>query len=306
MRLDNGMPERPEVESLLQDSVRSKSADLENEMHGTRFLETASLDTAVLLVGHGTRKASGQAEFRNFYMQFAKCITPVVSEMAFLELANPTIAEAVEQIARRTEIRRLLVVPVLLFTAGHALEDIPSAVKKALRTTCIDFLGQTQALECSPEVLHLSALRFRQAICGEACIETCSRTFCEKASWILVGRGSNSHTAAEKLREFCVLRQTFTPVRQAIAAFIYGQAPCVPEAFQIAANSDSQLVVVQPHLLFTGLLLDELKVQVLEASKLNLGQRWVIAQPLGADLLLAKLVARMARSRIVSEKPDGD
>lgn len=261
-------------------------------------LENAA-DTAVLLVGHGTRRTSGQDEFRDLYKTFAECLGPIHSELAFLELASPSIAEAIERLAANTSIRRLLVVPVLLFTAGHALDDIPSAVITALKGTSIELIGQTEALECTPEVLQLSASRFQEAICSGACQNKCSGEVCSKTMLVLVGRGSNSDAAAQKMREFCLRRQQWTSVRHATAAFIYGQSPTVAEAFETAASSDAEFVVVQPHLLFSGLLLDELTEQVQEAGKQNSKQRWVITQGLGADRKLAELLADRARSQIV-------
>lgn len=251
-------------------------------------------DLAVLLVGHGTRKTCGQDQFRDLYRKFAQSMQPITCELAFLELAEPDIKEAIQRLSANPCIRRLLVVPALLFTAGHALEDIPTAVQEALGGTAIELIGQTPALECSSGVLQLSAIRFRQAVCPAACLDACSGLVCQKATWVLVGRGSSSQSAAEKMRDFCRLRQSWTPVRQATTAFIYGQSPTVPEALELASQSEAEIVVVQPHLLFSGLLMDELSQQVADFGMKNPHQRWQVTQPLGADQLLADLLANMA------------
>lgn len=307
-------------------------AELSGLVENQHVDEMEFRDVAVLLVGHGTRQLAGQDDFRELYRNFANCLAPIVTEMAFLELAEPSISQAVEQIAVNKEIRCLLVVPTLLFTAGHALQDIPQAVEQALQSTEIRLIGQTPAIECSSEVLQLSAIRFRQTACPDA---KCVKLFdvavakcdsnddpqavqhakrlsdspppefpCHGTHWILVGRGSSSLNAAAKMREFCRLRQQWTPVREATTAFIYGQSPSVLEAFQAAADSDAPLVVVQPHLLFQGLLLDELTEKVHEFAERNPHQRWLITQPLGADQKLAELLAQVARNSLLELRKD--
>jgi len=255
-------------------------------------------DVAILLVGHGTRKDSGQDQFRDLYQKFALAVSPMVCELAFLELASPSISQAVQRLAANGRIRRLLVVPALLFTAGHALQDIPRAVRDSLRDLPIQLLGQTQPLECSAEVLQLSAIRFQQAACPTGCLKSCGGEVCQKTTWVLVGRGSSSQTAADRMREFCRLRQQWTPVKQAITAFIYGQSPSVTDAFQLASQSDTEIVVVQPHLLFSGLLLDELSQKVAQFGQQNPHQRWLMTHPLGSDQRLAELLAQTVRNEL--------
>ena len=83
-----------------------------------------------LLVGHGTRREAGQAQFRDVFEQFQQFLAPADASLAFLELAEPDIPAGVEALAQRG-VKEIVVVPVLLFAAGHAEEDIPSAVGEA-------------------------------------------------------------------------------------------------------------------------------------------------------------------------------
>ncbi len=258
------------------------------------FLNPLFSDVGILLVGHGTRSEAGQEQFRQLFKQFAAYTSPVRSELAFLELASPSISEAVDRISAEPNIRRMIVVPALLFTAGHALSDIPESVHDAIQNRSLNLIGQTESLECSPEVVRLSAIRFQEAVCPSQCSQGCCGEICSKTAWALVGRGSTSIPAADKMREFCRLRQELTPVRQSITAFIYGQSPSVPEAMDDLAQSDAELIVIQPHLLFSGLLLNDLRDQVRERQSGKPHQRWVLTEPLGADQRLAQLLAHMA------------
>jgi|688.fasta_scaffold01362_23 sirohydrochlorin ferrochelatase len=256
------------------------------------------LQCGVLLVGHGTRKQSGQSEFKLLFSQFEPLMRPLACEMAFLELAEPSIEQAVERLVEIRQIKCLLVVPALLFTAGHAENDIPEMVQMAARRFGIQCFGQTDSLECSPEVVDLSAVRFRQAVCGSNCHSECSGLVCPDIAWINVGRGSSSPSAAQQMRELTDLRVARTPVRHASPAFVFGQSPSVPEAFDWASRLNIRQVVVQPHLLFSGLVLDQLKQQVNQCQLQNVHQKWTITETLGADRQLAELLARRAAQKL--------
>lgn len=256
-----------------------------------------SHEVGVLLVGHGTRNVTGQEEFRTLFDRFAAGLRPVISELGFLELAEPDIEMAVGRLAAQG-IKHLLVVPVILFTAGHAQADIPDAVQAAIQPYGITCVGQTPALECSTEVLELSAERFRQAACGDMCQGSCSGQICSSAAWIMIGRGSSSAQATAKMREFCELRRGFTPTISAQAAFIHGQTPTVQQAMDQCASGDCKFVIVQPHLLFSGLLMDELREQVKQRQLQNPHQRWILVETLGADQKLAELLVWRAHQAL--------
>jgi sirohydrochlorin cobaltochelatase len=251
----------------------------------------------VLLVGHGTRNLAGQEEFRQLFTQFAELMQPIPSELGFLELAEPDIAAAVKRFSDRA-VSHILVVPVILFTAGHAESDIPNAVQEAVELHNLICIGQTAALECSAEVLELSAERFRQAACTAKCQSGCCGEICSSAAWLMVGRGSSSAEATAKTREFCRLRWQLTPTHTSQAAFIHGQTPTVDQAMDECASNCTTHVIVQPHLLFSGLLMNELRQQVKQRQEQNPHQRWIITETLGADSKLAELLARRAKKAL--------
>lgn len=256
----------------------------------------------VLLVGHGTRSIEGQTEFKHLFEQFKQFLSPIPCEMAFLELASPTIEEAINSLAS-TGIAKVLTVPALLFTAGHAELDIPQAVEASLSKRGLTSVGQTNALECSDEVLELSAIRFREAVCDEQCRGRCCGEFCSRAGWVMVGRGSSSPTATAKTRQFGERRWELTPTAHHQVAFIHGQHPTVEQALDQLATIGHSIAVVQPHLLFSGLLMEQLTAQVTAWQQQNPGQRWILAPSLGADHRLAELLARQAIELIGSIQP---
>jgi sirohydrochlorin ferrochelatase len=110
----------------------------------------------------------------------------------------------------------------------------------------------------------------------------------------VIGRGSSSPEATAKTREFCKLRWRLTPTLTAQTAFIHGQTPNVEQALDDCAKTKTEYVVVQPHLLFSGLLMDDLRQQVKQRQLENPQQAWVITETLGADRKLAELLAGRA------------
>ncbi len=255
-------------------------------------------DSAYLLVGHGTRNKVGQQQFLTVYQQFAQLTAPTATACAFLELAEPTIAQAVEQLAAQG-VRRFVTVPLLLFAAGHALQDIPDAVTEAAGRYNMQAVGQTAPLELNPAIVELSALRFREATCQAgsvpACQERCEGKQCARTALAMIGRGSRSTVAAERMRQFSDLRRQITPVAELLTGFVTAQSPGVDEVLSMLARSNCQTIVVQPHLLFEGEIIEQLRRQVEAVKKESPTQRWVVAQALGTDFALAQTLVRLVQ-----------
>lgn len=251
-----------------------------------------------LLVGHGTRNFAGQKQFQTVFAEFAERLAPDLSELAFLELAEPNIPAAIARLAARGA-THLITVPALLFSAGHALQDIPQAVDAAAQRHGLLSAGQSLPLELAPQVLELSALRFRQAVCHPPsvpfCAQGCENKFCPQVGLGLIGRGSSSDEATAQMRQFAHLRRNMTPVSELVLGFVYAQSPTVEQCLQRLADSDCRIVVIQPHLLFEGELVARLRRQVAEVAQRKPHQRWVITQTLGTDIALAETLAELSR-----------
>ncbi|MEM8735392.1 MAG: sirohydrochlorin chelatase, partial [Planctomycetota bacterium] len=275
-----------------------------------------------LLVGHGTRKSSGQEQFRTVYEQFRECMAPRPTELAFLELAEPDIPTGIRKLAA-AGVRQLVTVPVLLFTAGHAMEDIPQAVETACRDLDIAPLVQTGAFESAVPVLELSQFRFQQAACVpgcdpqsignddspgdsprkcgpspecQACVRSKPGSFCSSTALLMIGRGSNSESATQKMRAFTANRCELTPVAWSETAFIHAQSPSVEEGLDRLEAAPQKLKVVQPHLLFDGLLMDQLRRQIAERSARDPRNKWVLTDVLGTDEQLARTLASLSET----------
>ena len=147
---------------------------------------TTSNDT-ILLVGHGSREASGNAEILLFAERWRARHPDWRIEVGFIEFADPLLDPALNHAARNSE--RVLVLPLILNAAGHVRQDIPSAIQRARkRHPDVQFLYAPH-LAVSDPLLRILKRFLRQAMLQLDVPDP--RT----TGVILLGRGSSDRLA---------------------------------------------------------------------------------------------------------------
>jgi sirohydrochlorin ferrochelatase len=249
----------------------------------------AILSAGVLLVGHGTRDPAGIAEFLLLAKRLRGLLKPRPLEACFLELAEPTIADALERLIRRGS-RQVTIVPLLLTAAGHAKRDIPAAVAEVSAAHPELIVRQTPALDCHPRIVDLSTRRYEEALAGQRVMPS------EQTLLLLVGRGSSDAEAVSTVRRFAELRAKRSKVGRVETCFAAVAKPSLEEMLPIVAAADVPRVVVQPHLLFRGRLLSDVRDSVARfetretASAALRRTEWIVTGPLGPEPELAEAV----------------
>eukprot|EP00887_Chlorella_sp_A99_P003898 scaffold11.g3898.t1 len=89
-------------------------------------------EVAVVIVDHGSRKAESNAMLDEFAALFKSVTGRRVVEPAHMEIAEPTIQQAVARCAAAGA-RRIVVAPYFLSRGRHIQEDIPALVAEAQR-----------------------------------------------------------------------------------------------------------------------------------------------------------------------------
>jgi sirohydrochlorin cobaltochelatase len=215
----------------------------------------------------------GQQEFLQVATMLADATGRAV-EPCFLEIAQPNISAALARLAQRPE--SVLVVPLLLFTAGHAKDDVPEAVAAANQSLGLQILGHTAALEDHPCLLALSELRVRTAM---------QHPLLPGTELLLVGRGGSDPTAIAAARNYAKqLGQSLGLNAQ--TAFVAKAEPSLRAALADFADRRIPQVVVVPHLLFEGDVLRAVREQVQSAREQFGHVRWELADHLGPHALL--------------------
>lgn len=257
-----------------------------------RHMQPFPQHCGLLVVGHGSREDVGLREFLATVdlMQLQAGPTPV--EPCFLEFAEPSIAAGFKRLIERG-VRNVIVSPVLLFAAGHAKRDIPDAVRAAAAQAPGVTTRQAEHLGCEPSLLALSQQRYDDAL-GRAAKRL------DQSVLVLVGRGSLDAEATTEMHTFARERArimqsggTSSPVVE--VAFVAMAEPRLPAVLQQIAAGPPKQIVVQPHLLFGGVLLDRIVDAVREFAARFPQHEWLTAGHLGPHPLVARaLLARAA------------
>ena len=243
--------------------------------------------SALLLVGHGTRDAQGVAELLEIAGRVADRLGDLPVAPCFLEIATPTIAEVVASLARRG-IGRLSIMPMLLFAAGHVKRDIPGAVAAAVEPYANLVFRLARHYGCHEAILNLSALRLDEALADKPELPPAETVL------LLVGRGSRDPEARVEMIHFCELRAARSPVGRVEPCFLAVAKPSLDEALSTVGALPAKRVVVQPHLLFRGELVDQVHVQVANARRRFPEKEWIVTKHLGPHELLIEATISLA------------
>lgn len=80
-----------------------------------------------MLVSHGSREESANREFKRLVQKYRKRHPSWKVSHAYLELAQPSIPEALESLASKSN--EIFVLPLFLFAAKHVKKHIPEILK---------------------------------------------------------------------------------------------------------------------------------------------------------------------------------
>lgn len=289
----------------------------------------------VLVVGHGTRNPDGTRQLIRLTGEIKSRLPGIAVEPSFLELCEPDITRGLSMLKEKG-CSELFVVPILLFTAAHAQEDIPDAVAKGCAELGLKVLRQTVSLGTHPMVVELSRLRFEQVVTPRSYCETghCSwgadpnfrchaegREDCcrlglwhqsrrlrtmevgkseERIGLAMVGRGTSDPVARGHMHELTRKRVESTPVSWSQTGFFAGGEVDVDQLLEQAALADCGVVVVQPHLLFEGELMNKLRDKVAVMRTRFPGKTWWLAGCLGADPSLADVFVGLLGEQVTA------
>ena len=257
---------------------------------------TGNENHGVLLIGHGTCNPQGIAQFYDLCRTVTLRLYPVPVEPAFLELQQPNIEQSAARLIERG-VRRLTVMPLLLFAAGHAKRDIPSAIQEAIKQSgvpCKEVL-QAAPLGLHPALIELSRLHAEQALRDKLPLPP------EDCCLLMVGRGSGEESAIAEMYEFARLRHMAGGGIDTEVAFVAMARPLLRETLRRLAASEFRRVLVQPHLLFQGEIADSIREQVAKLALKRPNQEWIVATLL-ADPLVRSDQATEVLAKVILDR----
>ena len=214
---------------------------------------TTSNDT-ILLVGHGSREAAGNAEILLFAERWRARHPDWRIEVGFIEFADPLLDPALNHAARNSG--RVLVLPLILNAAGHVRQDIPSAIQRARkRHPDVQFLYAPH-LAVSDPLLSILKRFLRQAMLQLDVPDP--RT----TGVILLGRGSSDRLANGDVARMARWLWEIGDHERVDLAFTGVTFPRLEKVVRDQVALGMMQIVVMPYYLFTGTLIKRIGRQM--------------------------------------------
>jgi cobalt transport protein ATP-binding subunit len=239
----------------------------------------------MLVVGHGTRDADGVDEFWALASAIGAAAGDLLTGFGFIELASPTVDEAIDDLVTRgaTEI---VSVPLVLLAAGHLKNDGPAALARARARHPEVHFHLARDLGIEPYVLETATDRIRDAA-GDADPE--------KLGIALIGRGCSDPDACADLWKVSRLLADGRGLGMIEPGFVSVAAPSVSETLERLRLLGVGTVVVVPFFLFPGVLLNRIYAEAAAWAQDHPEVEVRGAGHLGPDPRLARLVLERYR-----------
>ena len=244
---------------------------------------------AILYVCHGSRVAKARAEAGDFVKRCKANIDVPIQELCFIELAYPDIITGID-ICVQKGATRIVVLPILLLSAGHAKHDIPEAIR--------------QAKQRHP---HLEIVLGKPFGVHETMIDIVVDRIKEQAvpldhesMILLIGRGSSDPDTKRDIAAIAKLLQERTNVPRVDICFLAAIRPTLEDGLYEASRSSYKKIFVVPYLLFTGVLMKtiEKKLRSFQSSY----KQWILCNYLGYHPFLQNMMKENAEALLLVNK----
>ncbi|HEX9506196.1 MAG TPA: sirohydrochlorin chelatase [Acidimicrobiia bacterium] len=237
---------------------------------------------SLLLVGHGSRSPKGVAA----YWEFAEVLNHEAPDLdigcGFIELAEPDLDTAINDLVDRGA-RSVVAVPLVLLGAGHLKNDGPVALARARRRHPQTKFTYARDLGIHPAPLEVAAERIKEA--GAPAV-------------VLVSRGSTDPDANADLYKVARLLWDGRSIDMVEPAFVSLAPPSVPEALERCRRLGATSIAVVPYFLFTGVLVDRIATQAADWARHHRDTTVTVTPELGPDTRLAQLVLERYREAV--------
>ncbi len=222
----------------------------------------------LLIIGHGTRDATGVAQFRQLIRRVRDQSAgrlPAV-DGGFIELSAPSVSEVVPGLAggRLADGRpaELVAVPLVLSAAGHGKGDIPAALaREQVRHPGLRY-RYGRPLGPHPVLLDVLEARIDAVLAPEARgVDGRGADARAGTHVVLVGRGSTDPDGNAEVAKVARLLWEGRGYADVTLSFISLTGPSVPAALDQARRLGAERIVVAPYFLFAGVLPDRVAAQ---------------------------------------------
>lgn len=237
---------------------------------------------AVLFVGHGSKDPEGNEEIRQFVNGLAPEMDVPIIETCFLEFERPDMLMGLSACVKRGA-TRVAVIPIILFSAGHAKIHIPAAIDEAKELyPHVQFI-YGRPIGIHEEVLNILATRMEEA--GFA-----SAQEHEDLAVLVIGRGSSDADANSDIYKMSRLFWERWKAKWVETAFMGVTFPLYQEGIERCLKLGAKHVVVLPYFLFTGVLIKRMADQLEQFRAQYPDAQFTLAEYFGFHPLLKEVL----------------
>ncbi|WP_081957314.1 precorrin-3B C(17)-methyltransferase [Paenibacillus sp. FSL R7-0273] len=216
----------------------------------------------ILLVGHGSRVEAGNEELRGFTARLAARRPGLNIETCFIELSAPSIAEGIERCVAGGA-AEIYVVPIILFAAGHSKLDIPMAIDRAkMKYPEVQF-AYGRPVGVQERAADIVLDRINEAVpAGPENTLRSAPVPAEDTVVLMMGRGGSDPDANSDFYKLSRLLWERTAYKSVESCFIAITKPSLDEGLERCLALGARKIIVQPYLLFTGVLMQQFTERV--------------------------------------------
>ena len=229
----------------------------------------------VMVCGHGSRDEEAVIEFLNFAKKLKKKLLQYELDWGFLEFATPVIKRGLDSL-REKGIREIMSIPVMLFAAGHAKNDIPSVLNAYQAQFPELSISYGRELGIDLKLIRAAGERVKEAI-----EQADGNISPEETLLMVVGRGSSDPDANSNVSKVTRMLWEGLGLGWAETAYSGVTFPLIKPGLEHACRLGFKRIVVFPYFLFTGILVKRIyqytdlvaaehpEIQFVKASYLN-------------------------------------
>ncbi|AHV96710.1 sirohydrochlorin chelatase [Paenibacillus sabinae] len=225
---------------------------------------------AILLVGHGSRDPEGNEELLQFADKVRQAAPQYKIETCFLEFVQPDIARGIANCVEQGA-ARVVVIPIMLFAAGHAKIHIPFEIDRAKKLyPAVEFV-YGRPIGVHQKVMEILTSRMASAGFKTGIpvlpIEQGLRE--PDTAVLLIGRGSSDGDANGDFFKMTRLLWEQLPVKWVENCFIGVTEPTFEDGLERVLRLGAKKIFVLPYFLFTGILIKRIEEMTAEFAALH-------------------------------------
>lgn len=214
----------------------------------------------LLLIGHGSPDAAGNAEYLQFVALLADYLGINV-QPGFMECAEPSVPTTIERCVA-AGVKDLAVLPLFLGAAGHQKRDVPELLDAA--RAAYPWLTLRYGTPLGTQYTLINTLAERAVT---ALAHSTMQIPNHATALLVVGRGSRDPDSNAELFKIARLLWEGHDYGWVEVAFQSVTPPDVVQGISRCVRLGAQRVVVLPYLLFTGFVLHDITAQATTARQ---------------------------------------